>query len=117
MEKEEEKDRRMSGKTILKNGQGWILPAQLGRLKTGQYGKGFLRGHLWCPNDLACLWDRLLIEAPSYFILGRPKAALLFWFLGGFRCGVWLSFVILVRCKKKKKKKRKKKKKKKNELG
>ena len=27
----------------------------------------------------------------------RPKAALLFWFFGGFRCGMWLFFVILVR--------------------
>ena len=24
---------------------------------------------------------------PSNFIAGRPKAALLFWFFGGFRCG------------------------------
>ena len=25
---------------------------------------------------------------PRNFIAGRPKAALLFWFFGGFRCGV-----------------------------
>ena len=36
---------------------------------------------------------------PSNFIAGRPKAALLFWFLGGFRCGEWLCFVVLVRYK------------------
>ena len=30
------------------------------------------------------------------FIAGRPKAALLFWFFGGFRCGVPLFTVILV---------------------
>ena len=30
------------------------------------------------------LVDRKLIEAPA----GRPKAGLLFWFFGGFRCGV-----------------------------
>ena len=30
------------------------------------------------------------------FIAGRPKAALLFWFLTGFRCGVPLFIVILV---------------------
>ena len=30
------------------------------------------------------------------FIAGRPKAALLFWFFGGFRCGVPLFIVILV---------------------
>ena len=34
----------------------------------------------------------------SNFIAGRPKAVLLFWFLGGFRCAVWLCFVFLVRC-------------------
>ena len=31
----------------------------------------------------------------SNFIAGRPKAVLLFWFFGDFRCGVWLFFVIL----------------------
>ena len=41
--------------------------------------------------------DRKLVEAPSNFIAGRPKAALLFWFFDGFRCCVWLCFVILVR--------------------
>ena len=30
------------------------------------------------------------------FIAGRPKAALLFWFFGGFRCGVPLFIVMLV---------------------
>ena len=33
----------------------------------------------------------------SNFIAGRPKAALLFWFFGGFKCGVCLFFVIVVR--------------------
>ena len=33
---------------------------------------------------------------PSNFIAGRPKAALLFWFFCGFRCGMPLFFVILV---------------------
>ena len=33
---------------------------------------------------------------PSNFIVDRPKAALLFWFFGGFRCGVPLCIVILV---------------------
>ena len=45
MKKKKEADRR-SGKTISKNGQEWTLPAQLGRLKTGQYGKGLLPTHL-----------------------------------------------------------------------
>ena len=35
------------------------LPAQLGQLKTGQDGKGLLRIHLWCPDDLIRLWDRI----------------------------------------------------------
>ena len=42
MEKGEEVNRRRGGKTILKSGQGWSLPAQLGQLKTGPYGKGLL---------------------------------------------------------------------------
>ena len=33
---------------------------------------------------------------PVIFIAGRPKAALLFWFFGGFRCGVPLFIVMLV---------------------
>ena len=45
------------------------------------------------------LVDRKLVQAPppprSNFIAGRPKAALLFWFFGGFRC-VPLFIVILV---------------------
>ena len=32
----------------------------------------------------------------SNFYAGRPKAALLFWFFGGFRCGVPLFIVMLV---------------------
>ena len=42
------------------------------------------------------LVDRKLVKAPSKFIAGRPKAALLFWFFGGFGCGVPLLIVILV---------------------
>ena len=42
------------------------------------------------------LVDRKLVKAPSNFIAGRPKAALLFWFFGGFRCGVPLFIVMLV---------------------
>ena len=33
------RDRRSSGKTILKSGQGWTLPAQLGQLKQDKVGK------------------------------------------------------------------------------
>ena len=42
------------------------------------------------------LVDHKLVKAPSNFIAGRPKAALLFWFFGGFRCGVPLFIVMLV---------------------
>ena len=51
--------RRRGGKTISKSEQEWTLPAQLGQLKTGQDGKGLLRIHLWCPDDLLRLWDRI----------------------------------------------------------
>ena len=57
--KKKEVDRRRGGKTISKSGQEWTLPAQLGQLKTGQDGKGLLRIHLWCPDDLPKLWDRI----------------------------------------------------------
>ena len=58
-EKEKEADRRRGGKTISKSGQEWTWPAQLGQLKTGQDGKGLLQIHLWCPDDLPRLWDRI----------------------------------------------------------
>ena len=37
-------------------------------------------------------------KPPSNFIAGRPKAALLFWFHGGFRCGViyrYASYILI----------------------
>ena len=34
-----------------------LLKEKLGQLKTGQDGKGLLRIHLWCPDDLLRLWD------------------------------------------------------------
>ena len=42
------------------------------------------------------LVDHKLDKAPNNFIAGRPKAAHLFWFFGGFRCGVPLFINILV---------------------
>ena len=42
------------------------------------------------------LVDRGLVEAPGGFVPGRPGAALLFWFFGGFGCGVPLFVVVLV---------------------
>ena len=36
---------------------------------------------------------------PVIFIAGRPKAALLFWFFGDFRCGALLFILIYVRYK------------------
>ena len=47
-------------------------------------------------NQVRGLVNRKLVPAPSNFIAGRPKAALLFWFFGGFRCGVPLFIVIFV---------------------
>ena len=47
-------------------------------------------------NQRRGLVDRKLVQAPSNFIAGRPKAALLFWFFGDFRCGVLLFMIILV---------------------
>ena len=38
---------------------GLCQPAQLGQLKTGQDGKGLLQIHLWCPDGLTRLWDRI----------------------------------------------------------
>ena len=35
-------------------------------------------------------------SSPIIFIAGRPKAALLFWFFGDFRCGALLFMVIHV---------------------
>ena len=34
------------GRNALKSGQGWTLQVQQEQLKTGQVGKGLLRGHL-----------------------------------------------------------------------
>ena len=37
-----------------------------------------------------------VVKAPRNVIAGSPKADLLFWFFGDFRCGVPLCIVILV---------------------
>ena len=47
------KEKRIRGR------QEWTLPAQLRQLKTGHDGKGLLQIHLWCPDDLPRLWDRI----------------------------------------------------------
>ena len=44
---------------MLKSGQDLTSPVQLGQLKTAQSGKGLLRIHPWCLDDLPRLWDRL----------------------------------------------------------
>ena len=36
------------------------------------------------------------IRPQVFFVAGRPKAALLFWFFGDFRCGALLFMVIHV---------------------
>ena len=35
------------------------MPAQFGQLKIGQGEKGLFQSHLWCPNDLVRLWNRI----------------------------------------------------------
>ena len=40
--------------------------------------------------------DRKLFEDPIDFIAGHPKAALLFWLFGNFRCDVLLFIFLLV---------------------
>ena len=50
--------------------------------------QGRLKGEGWSTSNK--------FKPPSYFIAGRPKAALLNWFFGGFRCGVPLFIVMLV---------------------
>ena len=57
--KKRQTEEELGGKTISKSGQEWTLPAQLGQPKTGQDGKGLLRIHLWCPDDLLRLWNRI----------------------------------------------------------
>ena len=58
-------------------------------------------------NFVPGLVERILVEVPPFtppppprppviFIAGRPKAALLFWFFGDFRCGALLFMVINV---------------------
>ena len=41
-------------------------------------------------------YSQLVKAPPVIFIAGRPKAALLFWFFGDFRCGALLFMVIHV---------------------
>ena len=48
------------------------LPAQLGRLKTGQDGKGLLQTNLQCHGDLPRLWKRIdRIEIVIFSILNH----------------------------------------------
>ena len=50
--------------------------------------QGRIKGEGWSTTNQ--------LKPLSNFIAGRPKAALLFWFFGGFRCGVPLFIVMLV---------------------
>ena len=47
-------------------------------------------------NEGRRLVDRKLVEAPSNFITGGPKAAFLFRLFSDFRCGVPLFIAIFV---------------------
>ena len=57
------------------------------------------KAELWARVDRRTLVQAPPPPPPSNFIAGRPKAALLFWFFGDFRCGVPLFIVILVKYK------------------
>ena len=59
VKEKEKEDRKRGGKTILKSRQERTLPAQLWQLKTAQGGKGLLQIHLWCPEDLSRLWNKI----------------------------------------------------------
>ena len=50
------------------SGQEWTLTAPIGRLKTGQDGKGLLQPHLWCSDDLSRLQDRIENAGISTFM-------------------------------------------------
>ena len=56
---EEGVDRGRGRKTIIERTGMDIASSATRATKTGQDGNGLLRSHLWCPNDLAKLWDRL----------------------------------------------------------
>ena len=49
----------------------WTLPAHLGQLKAGQGGKGLLRNHLSCPDDLPRLWDRIEYQDPNDVVFAK----------------------------------------------
>ena len=48
--------------------------------------QGRIKGEGWSTTNSS--------SPPVIFIAGRPKAALLFWFFGDFRCGALLFMVI-----------------------
>ena len=60
VKKDKEADRGRGVKTISRSEREWTLPAQLGQLKKGQDGERLLRIHLWCPDDLPRLWERMV---------------------------------------------------------
>ena len=72
--------------------------------EAAQYEPPYLDLHCLLYSLWRGLVDNKLVQAPppspphplSNFIAGRPKAALLFWFFGYFRCGVSLFIVIRV---------------------
>ena len=43
----------------IKEWTGMDFASSTSQLKTGQDGKELLRIHLWCPDDLARVWDRI----------------------------------------------------------
>ena len=68
-----------------------MLEMDLSHLCVNLCGRRMLFRGLYTALKCTILQKRLF-----NIIAGRPKAALLFWFFGGFRCGVPLFIVIFV---------------------
>ena len=60
------------------SGQRWTLTTQPEQLKTGLVGKRLLKSHLWCPDDLASLWDILDETRIEFSILLKLVASKMF---------------------------------------
>ena len=53
---EDKADWGRGGKTTSGSGQAWSSAGPRGQWRTGKNGEGWLRNHLWCPNDSRGFW-------------------------------------------------------------
>ena len=58
-EKEKKGRQKKRWENNIKEWTGMDFASSTRAAKTGQDGKGLLRIHLWCPDDLPRLWDRI----------------------------------------------------------